>query len=190
MLYVISQRYFTNTVKSARSITRDVSRIVRDNATGRHDGQQANSEQAQIHHHHHHHHHHQPPPIGSLPSAPSISTSASPSTTNTDNQTYLHVNILQQGKRILPRLDIPAGQFPNIDLVKQAILRRYGGQIPNTDKTDSLDQTMSWSIKVWLPEGLTQVGSSKDWAVALLTADTVDWMDGIVKVLVDIEGSI
>lgn len=95
---------------------------------------------------------------------------------------------MQQGKRILPRMDVPAGQYPNIDLLKQAILRRYAGQLPTAGKTNEGDQTSSWNIQVWLPEGLVYVTTGKDWAVALLTADTVEWMDNTVKVLVEVDG--
>jgi hypothetical protein len=38
-----------------------------------------------------------------------------------------------------------------------------------------------------LPDGLWAVQSEKDWAIALLSADTVDWMDGEMKVLVEVD---
>ena len=43
-----------------------------------------------------------------------------------------------------------------------------------------------WKVKVWLPDGLLPVQNQKDWAIAVLTADAVDWMDGELKVLVEV----
>jgi very-short-patch-repair endonuclease len=45
-----------------------------------------------------------------------------------------------------------------------------------------------WRVKVWLPDGMLVVQSQKDWTIALLSADTVDWMDGDLKVLVEVDG--
>lgn len=43
-----------------------------------------------------------------------------------------------------------------------------------------------WKVKVWLPDGLLHVQNQKDWAIAVLTTDAVDWMDGELKVLVEV----
>jgi hypothetical protein len=45
-----------------------------------------------------------------------------------------------------------------------------------------------WKVRVWLPDGMLPVQSQKDWTIALLSADTVEWMDGDLKVLVDVDG--
>lgn len=45
----------------------------------------------------------------------------------------------------------------------------------------------SWKLKVWLPDGLVPVANQKDWTIAVLSADTVDWMDGDLKVLIEVE---
>lgn len=79
--------------------------------------------------------------------------------------------------------------------MKQAILRRYPDQIPNVP-LDHIDPAVqqartsaaaTWKVRVWLPDGLVAVEHEKDWTIALLSADTVEWMDGDLKVLVDID---
>lgn len=75
--------------------------------------------------------------------------------------------------------------------MKQFILRRYPGlsdlsdNDPNTQQ--ARDAAAGWKLKVWLPDGLWTVQGEKDWAMALLSADTVDWMDGEIKVLVEVD---
>lgn len=127
---------------------------------------------------------------------PFVSTQASShegSTTTAHHQTYLRVNVLQQGKRLVPRFDIPAGQCPNIDTAKQMILRRYPALSEigdgNSTSQQARDSAATWKFKAWLPDGLVPVQNEKDWTIALLSADTVDWMDGEVKVLVEIDGT-
>lgn len=154
-----------------------MSRIIRENIATRHGSQppQTNTD--------HQYHSHPPFPT---------TQSTTPNTTNThQHQTYLRINILQQGKRLLPKFDIPATQCPNADTVRQFVLRRYPGlsglsdNDPNTQQ--ARDAAAAWKLKVWLPDGLVTVQSEKDWAIALLSADTVDWMDGEVKVLVEVD---
>lgn len=168
----------TNTLNSASSITRDVSRIIRENIASREGAH--NPSQTQDHH---------------FPSHNQPTTNTSSSTQNpcTEAQTYLRINIVQQGKRILPRLDLPAGQCPDVETVKHTILRRY----PNLNGSSSVDlnsqqarETLaSWKVKAWLPQGIVLVQADKEWTIALLTAETTEWMDGDLKVLVEIEGN-
>ncbi|CAG8095046.1 unnamed protein product [Penicillium olsonii] len=155
----------------ASSITRDVSRVIRENIAARHG-------QPQPENHFHH-----------MPFTPPENPQS-----QSQHQTSLRVNIIQGGKRILPRFDLPAGQYPNIETLKQAILRRYPGQIPglfnqegNAAAQEARESavTASWKVKVWLPDGLIPVVNQKDWTIALLSADTVDWMDGDLKVLIE-----
>lgn len=44
-----------------------------------------------------------------------------------------------------------------------------------------------WKVKVWLPDGLVPVQNQKDWTIAVLSADAVDWMDGELRVLVEVD---
>lgn len=118
-------------------------------------------------------------------------------TTSSNPQTpiSLHLNILQGGKRILPRLDLPAGQCPDLESIKQLISRRFAGQLPGlrSDPSDFDSSTgtwrssPAWKFKVWLPDGLAPVQNDGEWTIALLSAGTVDWMDGDLKVLVEVD---
>lgn len=173
-----------NSPNSASSITRDVSRIIRENIVTRHGPHPPSQAQAPDSADHAFH------PQQQFASTQST-TNEPPSNANAHNQTYLRINILQHGKRILPKFDLPAGQCPNIDTVKQYILRRCPGLQPLNNADLSTQQsrdsaTAAWKIKAWLPDGLLPVLNEKDWAIALLSADTVDWMDGEMKVLVEI----
>lgn len=162
---------------SASSITRDVSRIIRENIATRQG-------------------HPVPQSANQYPSHSPFVPIQGPNQQDSplSGQTHLRINILQSGKRILPRFDLPAGQCPNVDTMKQAVLRRYSDQIPNLpfDNIDpAVQQTRnpaaSWNVKVWLPHGLVTVENDKDWTAALLSTGTVEWMDGDLKVLVDID---
>lgn len=160
-----------------------MSRIIRENIASRR-GQPAQAPDP---------HFHQPfTPLSE--STPATNTA----TCHSQGQTSLRVNILQNGKRILPRFDLPAGQCPNIETVKQAILRRYSGQIPglpvfqgaNAATHEARESAVvdGWKVKVWLPDGLLPVQNQKDWTIALLSSDAVDWMDGELRVLVEVDG--
>lgn len=166
--------FITNAPNSASSITRDVSRIIRENIASR----EGTHHPAQGQDHQFHPH-----------TQPTTNTC----TATTQNPTYLRINIIQHGKRILPRLDLPAGQCPDVDTVKQTIIRRY----PSLNGSDNIEHTpqqareaaASWKIKAWLPQGVITVQADKEWTIALLTADTTEWMDGDLKVLVEIDGN-
>lgn len=106
----------------------------------------------------------------------------------------LNVNILQNGKRILPRFDLSAEQCPDLGTLKHVITRRFGDQLPavlSEPKHDSnggpMHSTIGWKVKVFVPDGLTSVHSDGEWTIALLSAATVDWMDSNMKVLIDAE---
>lgn len=159
---------------SASSITRDVSRIIRENIASR-EGAHHPTQGQDTHFH----------------AQSQQNTNTSTNNLSPQTQTYIRVNILQQGKRTLPRLDILAGQCPDVETVKQAILRRY----PNLNGSNSLEHHPQqarespalWKVKAWLPQGLTPIQVDKDWNIALLTAYTTEWMDGDLKVLVEID---
>lgn len=161
-----------------------MSRIIRENIASRR-GQPAQAPDP---------HFHQP----FTPLSESTPTTNTTTPCHSQGQTSLRVSILQNGKRILPRFDLPAGQCTNIDTVKQAILRRYPGQIPglpafqgtNAAPHQARESAIvdGWKVKVWLPDGLLPVQNQKDWAIAVLSADAVDWMDGELRVLVEVDG--
>ncbi|KAL1997664.1 hypothetical protein VTN02DRAFT_1159 [Thermoascus thermophilus] len=194
----------------ASSITRDVSRIIRENLAGA--GKRD----------------HRPPPppqsTGHDPSSPSPflqPTTAPAATTQNQNQNQnqnqppitLRINVVQNGKRILPRLDVPADQCPDLDTAKQLIHRRFAGQLllpePSSAPAPDFDPSTAswtssssssihpggggagggWRFKVWLPEGLVPVQNDGEWTIAQLSAGTVDWMDGDLRVVVEVGGS-
>lgn len=162
-----------------------MSRIIRENLAARHGHPVQPSDS----------HFHQP--FNPLPEPTSaVNASSSP---HHHGQTSLRVSILHNGKRVLPRFDLPAGQCPNVDSVKQAVLRRYPGQLPgmpafqgagvNAAVHEARESAVAaeWRVKAWLPDGLMSVQSQKDWTIAVLSADAVDWMDGQLKVLVEVD---
>lgn len=100
---------------------------------------------------------------------------------------------MQHGKRILPRVDLSAAQCSDLETMKQLMIRRFGDSLPGVPPADSaLAQTnwnpsANWKVKVWLPDGLTPVQNDGEWTIALLSAGNIDWMDGDLRVLVEIE---
>ncbi|PTU23873.1 hypothetical protein P175DRAFT_0448772 [Aspergillus ochraceoroseus IBT 24754] len=160
----------------ASSITRDVSRIIRDNLARHNNG-----------------HSHDPLPQAEPMPPPNFSHPSEPANTAPTIHSPLHlrINILQSGKRIFSYLDIPANQCPDIPSTKQLICRRYTGDpaIPSygTMETAPWNSSASWQIKVWLPDGLTPIENDGDWTLALLSAEKVEWMDGELKVLIETE---
>lgn len=76
--------------------------------------------------------------------------------------------------------------------MRQLVARKFAGELPgipsdlNSDP-NAWNTSISWKFKVWLPEGLVLVENDGDWTLALLAAEKVDWLDGELKVLVEIE---
>lgn len=116
------------------------------------------------------------------------------------NPITLRINIVQNGKRILPRLDVPADQCPDLETAKQLINRRFAGQLPEHSSVPDFDSSTGswtsssntaggWRFKVWLPEGLVPVQNDGEWTIAQLSAGTVDWMDGDLRVVVEVGGA-
>lgn len=175
---------------SASSITRDVSRIIRNNLSKR--GPNSTSPQLES----------TTADANGIPEPPqylqqvhqsNFGSTVTPTTTATGGDHHstspitLHFNIVQDGKRILPRLDVSADQCPDLAGLRQFISRRYAGQLPVSgfDETGAPD-TSRWKIQVWLPEGLVPVQNDGEWTIAQLSAGTVDWMDGDLRVVVDV----
>ncbi|KAL5336748.1 hypothetical protein BJX70DRAFT_268485 [Aspergillus crustosus] len=162
----------------ASSITRDVSRVIRDNIAAR---------QGALDH-------------TPAPQTQPLLPQTFPHTTEIPNELptnppplHLRINILQNGKRIAHSYDIAASQCPDLTNAKQLLTRRFADELlglpsdPESDTTWSV--TVGWRFKVWLPEGLIPIEHDTDWTLALLAAEKVDWMDSELKVLVEIQGS-
>ncbi|KAK1140970.1 hypothetical protein N8T08_009716 [Aspergillus melleus] len=173
----------------ASSITRDVSRVIRDSLGGKQSEHPTGNQQAPVPQP-------QPLPPPNFPPMAGVANNEHSGTTGPQAPLSIRVNILQEGKRVLPRLDLPAGQTPDLETLKQLITRRFPGQLPGIPSESALDPNVGnwntsvhWKFKVFLPEGLTPVHNDGEWTIALLSAGNVDWMDGDLKVLVELESS-
>lgn len=103
----------------------------------------------------------------------------------------LHFNIVQNGKRILPRFDIPAEQCPDLQTARQLVARRFAGQLPDIlansyDEATGAWDPSTWRFKVWLPEGLVLVQDDGEWTIAQLSTSSIDWMDGDLRVVLEV----
>ncbi|KAL4784696.1 hypothetical protein BJX76DRAFT_212691 [Aspergillus varians] len=164
----------------ASSIARDVSRIIRNTIAARqgaHDHTPLPETQPM------------PPPL-TFPHS-SENPSANPPT---PSPLHLRINILQNGKRILPPYDLPASQCPDIANARQLLLRKFAGQLPGIPSEADSDPnawnaSIGWGFRVWLPDGLINIENDSDWTLALLAAEKVGWMDSELKVLVEIATS-
>ncbi|KAL4883772.1 hypothetical protein BJY04DRAFT_216113 [Aspergillus karnatakaensis] len=162
----------------ASSITRDVSRVIRDNLAARQGALD----------------HTPAPPIQPLhPPAFTHPLETTPALPETTSPLHLRINLLQNGKRIIAPYDIPASQCPDLTNARQLLSRRFAGELPglssDPDSENTWNVTLGWRFKLWLPEGLVSVENDSDWTLALLSAEKVDWMDGQLRVLVETEGS-
>ena len=91
------------------------------------------------------------------------------------NALQLHINILKDHQRVLPRFDIPAEQCPDIQTLCSRFLEQ--GHIAGPEPL---------RISVLLPGGLTPVQDDGEWMVALMSARTIGWLDGELKVVVEL----
>ncbi|MCJ1251356.1 hypothetical protein MMC30_008588 [Trapelia coarctata] len=85
----------------------------------------------------------------------------------------LHLNILKQGKRFLPRVKVPADQYADFAKAQQKIETYYGDA-----------GVSSARIMALLPDGLVEIKDDAGWKNALERVEALDWMDGELKVLV------
>ena len=94
-----------------------------------------------------------------------------------------------------PRCDVAANQCPDLETLKQLISRKFAGQLPGVPPDAGMDGAggwgapTHWKFQVWLPDGLAPVQNDSEWAMALVSASNVDWMDGDLRVLVELEGT-
>ncbi|RAH66212.1 DUF3431 domain-containing protein [Aspergillus aculeatinus CBS 121060] len=171
----------------ASSITRDVSRIIRDNLAVKHEPHAASHDQTSVSQPQHFPPSNLPPIPGAASAASNVRPPSSPMSVS------LRINLIQDGKRTHSRLDLPGSQCPDLETLKQVISRRFSGQLPGLSSEPGLDSAsgwvagINWKFKVWLPDGLTTVQNDGDWTIALLSAGNVDWMDGDLRVLVEFE---
>ena len=80
--------------------------------------------------------------------------------------------------RILPRFSIPPESAPNLLALRE--------QIKSRTKNISSKKIDNATIKVWMSDGLVQVKDDGEWMVALLSVGLVEWMDGDVRVIIEV----
>ena len=80
-------------------------------------------------------------------------------------------------RRMMPRFSLTPNAAPNLESLRLQIKARIKVTTPG-----NIDQA---SVSVWLSSGLVQVEDDGQWMVALLSANTTEWMDGEVRVLVE-----
>ncbi|KAK2745046.1 hypothetical protein FQN55_006403 [Onygenales sp. PD_40] len=193
----------------ATGITKDVTHILRENLLAQHQHQEPHSQppqscplQQQQ----------QQQPFPSPPPATTTTTTAPvskhpPATSTTTpqippHQITVHINTINPSnpsKRLIPRLDISADQIPNLPCLlhkvrvhhdqfrerhaQQQLMGNGGGDGLGSMGFDAIADP-ALPVKVWLEDGLVEVRTQAEWAVALLTVSTVDWMDGELRVVV------
>lgn len=94
----------------------------------------------------------------------------------------IHVNVVSNvegaRRRVVPRFTLQPEATPNLSALISHVRRKHPGGLAS-------DSGMP-VVKVWLPDGLVTVAEDGEWMVALLSAGVVDWMDGEVRVLVEV----
>ena len=82
-------------------------------------------------------------------------------------------------KRTHPPFTLARDDAPDLKALRSRLKKHYAGEA-------SIKAPREFEIKVWLPDGLVPVRNDGEWAVALLSAEMVGWMDGELRVLVEI----
>lgn len=155
------------TINSASGITRDVSRIIRDNLAAKHGVHLPSYDQHS----------------GSTPQ-PYYGQHTQTNNNHASHTPVLRVNVIHDGKRIFPRMDVSAEQCPDLNTLKHTIAHRFSGRLSNVVPEPRSES--AWKVKVFVPDGLSSVSSDGEWTIALLSAATVDWMDNEMKVVIDL----
>lgn len=81
-------------------------------------------------------------------------------------------------RRMIPRFSLNPDAAPNLESLRL--------QIKTRTKATTVRKIDQASVKVWLADGLLQIKDDGQWMVALLSAGTMEWMDGEVRVLVEV----
>ncbi|EXJ78306.1 hypothetical protein A1O3_09467 [Capronia epimyces CBS 606.96] len=115
-----------------------------------------------------------------------LSASASHPTTAFKQSIVLYVNVVANTggalRRVIPRFTLTPESAPTISSLVAEVERKSNG----TPKDKTPGKGGRPIVKVWLPDGLVTVAEDGEWMVALLSAGVVDWMDGEVRVLVEV----
>ena len=94
----------------------------------------------------------------------------------------LQINVLRNGQRLLPRFDFAVDACPNLKALRTAIGEHYGGNLL-LELEDA-----NTVFRAWLPNGLSTLKIDTEWAIAFWSTKDVEWMDGELKLLVELAG--
>lgn len=112
------------------------------------------------------------PPGEEVRSMPSVRSRFG--TTPDNGSLMLHLNIIENKRRILPSYQSLAEDCPDLQSIHAKVLQYYGDA--------ALDRA---AVSVLLPQGLTSIASNEEWTGALSIVQDTEWMDGETKVVVD-----
>ncbi|OAP63575.1 hypothetical protein AYL99_02802 [Fonsecaea erecta] len=127
------------------------------------------------------------PPIPEQQDVPSLSPHMSQPTTTFKQSILLHVNVVSNTggalRRVIPRFSLTPDAAPSLSALLVEVEKRYTLPARTGDAPGVQSRPI---VKVWLTDGLVTVVEDGEWMVALLSAGVVDWMDGEVRVLVEV----
>ncbi|KEF59520.1 uncharacterized protein A1O9_04364 [Exophiala aquamarina CBS 119918] len=111
---------------------------------------------------------------------------APPPNTVFKQSTVLYVNVVSNTggalRREVPRFTLTPESAPSLAALIAEVDKRY----KRPADPDISTQQKQPIVKVWLTDGLVTVAEDGEWMVALLSAGVVDWMDGEIRVLVEV----
>jgi len=119
---------------------------------------------------------------------PTQSSSEAPQPPNTTfkQSIVLYVNVVSNTggalRREVPRFTLTPESAPSLVALIAEVDKRYKRTANPTTSTEQKQPI----VKVWLTDGLVTVAEDGEWMVALLSAGVVDWMDGEIRVLVEV----
>ncbi|KAK5056106.1 hypothetical protein LTR84_012659 [Exophiala bonariae] len=122
---------------------------------------------------------------------PAEQPTQSPSATQQLNTAFkqsiiLYVNVVSNTggalRREIPRFTLTPDSAPSLAALIAEVEQRYKRPPPQ----DTSMEPKAPIIKVWLTDGLVTVAEDGEWMVALLSAGVVDWMDGEIRVLIEV----
>ena len=90
----------------------------------------------------------------------------------------LKVNVVRNEdsmqKRVVPEIAIPSSNAPTMEQFHAELRKRY----------EDIPQTLK--VKTWQADGISVIHDNVEWLSAQLSVGMYEWMDGTLKVLVEI----
>lgn len=124
--------------------------------------------------------------LGEESASPQLHDVTQPTTTFKQS-IVLYVNVVSNTggalRRVIPRFTLTPEAAPSLSKLLAVVDQKYK---PSSRDKDASVREGGPVVKVWLTDGLVTVVEDGEWMVALLSAGVVDWMDGEVRVLVEV----